>query len=480
MKKIFLALLIAAMMLSSAALADSRVAQLDNRLFLSLGGLIAVDESGVETLDNHEIKYLQSDGESLYYVTVDAINEDDHQETLVRMDAGGNSEIIGEERFYGASFSYLGDYSQLTDYAFAPGYGDLSVYGDYIYFIGANDTPGSYITVANDWGELSGEYEIRYESNSSVYRMNKDGSNLIELIPDLGNGQAHMDVSNGVIAVATCWRNAVYAYDFSDFRLYDLDGNLIREIENNTESRHNWIYKEDCEFTCIVNAVHTDGGRVYASLGDSEGDFVNGRLTDMDDPNHTLALEAFYTPSVIADDGVAMFTSDAQDAFWDETIMDSLRLYWENGMDSRDVADIPYEFAEYGAMYLDRVGDMLYLTNGTQAIRASINGGSVEMLGENGFGEVEEFAPADSGWYYLPDGDTHLYTEDELSGFDKETLGFMRNEILARHGYVFKKDKYKNHFGSQPWYAPNPDFAYSMLNETEMENIETIKKLEAK
>ena len=282
-----------------------------------------------------------------------------------------------------------------------------------------------------------------------------------------------MVVNNGVIAVATCWRNAVYAYDFSDFRLYDLNGNLIREIENTSADRHGWIYKEDCEFTCIVTNLQTDGERVYASLGDSEGDFASARLTNMDDPDHTLAYEVFYTPSVISDDGVSLLISDAEDEFWDEVMETSLRLYWENGMDSHVIANIPSDFVRY-TMYLDRIGDMLYLSNGGEMLRVSIDGGEIEWLTDAGFAAVI------SGSYFLPDSDARLYSAEELSAYDKETLGFMRNEILARHGYVFKKDKYKNHFGAQDWYTPNPDFAYSMLNEIEMANVETIKKLEAK
>ena len=478
MKKVLFALLLAAMLLSSA-LADSRVAQLDGRLYLSLSGLLAADESGVELLDDCEIKYLQSDGENLYYVAVYDVDDDAHNEALIRMDASGNTHSVSADRFYGAEYAYTDTYSQLTDYTFYPGFGDMTVYGDYIYFIGANGVPGSYFTVANDWGELSGEYETRYASSSSVYRMNKDGSNLVELIPDLGNAQAHMDIANDTIAVASCWRNSVYAYDFSDFRLYDLDGKLIREIENTGDNRHSWIYKDDCEFTCIVNHIQTDGQRIYASLSDSEGDFASSRLTDMDDPDHTLALEAFFTPSVIADDGVAMLTSDAEDNFWDEIMETSLKLYWEDGVDSHVIAPVPYDFARY-EMHLDRVDDMLYLSNGEEMLRVSISGGELEQLGHFGF-ETADFAEtASEGSYFLPDSDVRLYTEEELSGYDKETLGYMRNEILARHGYVFKKEHYKNHFGSQSWYTPNPDFYYGLLSDVEMQNVETIKALEAK
>ena len=54
----------------------------------------------------------------------------------------------------------------------------------------------------------------------------------------------------------------------------------------------------------------------------------------------------------------------------------------------------------------------------------------------------------------------------------------MRNEILARHGYPFKKEAYRNHFESMPWYTRDENFEYGMLNSIEMKNVETIKAIE--
>lgn len=81
-------------------------------------------------------------------------------------------------------------------------------------------------------------------------------------------------------------------------------------------------------------------------------------------------------------------------------------------------------------------------------------------------------------FYLLPESDVRLIEKEELKDADKETLALMRNEILARHGYPFKKAQYQEYFGSQIWYEENPDFDYNMLSKIEMENVETIKKLE--
>ena len=39
--------------------------------------------------------------------------------------------------------------------------------------------------------------------------------------------------------------------------------------------------------------------------------------------------------------------------------------------------------------------------------------------------------------YLIPDSNTRYLTEDELWQWDYESLGYIYNEIFARHGYVF-------------------------------------------
>ena len=82
------------------------------------------------------------------------------------------------------------------------------------------------------------------------------------------------------------------------------------------------------------------------------------------------------------------------------------------------------------------------------------------------------------GAFMLPDSDVYLFSAEELEIYSAGELALMRNEILARHGYVFQKEGYREYFSSQSWYTENPDFSHDQLNSVEMENIETIKSLE--
>lgn len=87
-------------------------------------------------------------------------------------------------------------------------------------------------------------------------------------------------------------------------------------------------------------------------------------------------------------------------------------------------------------------------------------------------------ASTTTGNYLIPDSDSRLLTEAELSQYDKDTLALIRNEILARHGYPFIKQVYRTYFEEQDWYVRNENFTYNSLNSIEMENVELIKKME--
>lgn len=83
-------------------------------------------------------------------------------------------------------------------------------------------------------------------------------------------------------------------------------------------------------------------------------------------------------------------------------------------------------------------------------------------------------------YFIIPDSNTRYLSKSELYGYDKYTLSLIRNEIFARHGYIFKKEEYKNYFNSMPWYSPDSSFkgTTSELNSIERYNVELIKSLE--
>jgi hypothetical protein len=74
-----------------------------------------------------------------------------------------------------------------------------------------------------------------------------------------------------------------------------------------------------------------------------------------------------------------------------------------------------------------------------------------------------------------PQGSSRVLSSSDLSGLSKQELKIMRNEIYARHGYIFKTAEMKAYFANQGWYQGQFDEVASKLTSIEQQNIELIK-----
>jgi hypothetical protein len=78
----------------------------------------------------------------------------------------------------------------------------------------------------------------------------------------------------------------------------------------------------------------------------------------------------------------------------------------------------------------------------------------------------------------FPEGSTRLLTNADLYGKSSWDLRIMRNEIFARHGYIFKRPGLRRYFSSQPWYTPRYADVSGFLSITEKQNVEFLKRHE--
>lgn len=453
--------------------------------------------------------YIQRYGDTLYFVDEQLTDADAdvYTHTLYAMDASGNVKQLGESRKKAYQIAFDEGFSYITDLTQFNGYGDMTVYQDHIYFIGTDDTVGSYTTHSKYWDGGDSDFTSNYEGTACVYRMDLDGGNLVKLIGNLGNGAAHLAIANDRIAVSSCYMNNFFVYDFVNFMLCDMDGNVLKTYENPADITESSGYMEGAQYQLIVQGILTDGEEIYASLSDSEGDFASSRFVKVSDIDHELYLEAYFVPSLRAENGAFVyFTSAAQDVYWDDNMSSTLTLrVYENG-ESRILAYIPEQYGEGWNQRLAIIGDQVYYIGDQVMLSVPLSGGEVMRL-ENGafvsapecnseyFENTANAAVAIIGgadgptaifvaekenedFYFLPDSNTREYSRSELEQYDTEMLGFMRNEILARHGYPFKKEAYRTYFEGMSWYTRNEDFEYNMLNAIEMANVETIKAIE--
>ena len=73
-----------------------------------------------------------------------------------------------------------------------------------------------------------------------------------------------------------------------------------------------------------------------------------------------------------------------------------------------------------------------------------------------------------SNSYIFPQSSTIRLTRAQVQSLSNYQLGIARNEIYARHGYIFKLDTFRRYFESQDWYVPR----YSNQNSITLSSIE--------
>ncbi len=97
--------------------------------------------------------------------------------------------------------------------------------------------------------------------------------------------------------------------------------------------------------------------------------------------------------------------------------------------------------------------------------------------GEYGPMLPEENGPDLMGWHTEASKKV-LYSKD-LEAYTSKDLKYMRNEIFARYGYIFKEGgEMHSYFSKQDWYHPQYNDVSTFLTEIEKRNIETILKAE--
>ncbi len=83
---------------------------------------------------------------------------------------------------------------------------------------------------------------------------------------------------------------------------------------------------------------------------------------------------------------------------------------------------------------------------------------------------------AGAGLY--PEGSQRNLSYDDVQYLSSRDLKIMRNEIFARHGYIFKTSDMIQHFSEQSWYRPLNNDVTAYLSKIEKENVNFIKQYE--
>lgn len=135
-----------------------------------------------------------------------------------------------------------------------------------------------------------------------------------------------------------------------------------------------------------------------------------------------------------------------------------------------------YAFYNFGATNSASETEVESSVEETEENKQDIEGETTEELNEEEV-PVEEESTESNPSYFFPSDRVYI-TESDLYGKTKSEVAFMRNEIYARHGYIFKTEPYKTYFPQQDWYEPNPYFNENSFNTVEKANKNFLVKYE--
>ena len=133
-----------------------------------------------------------------------------------------------------------------------------------------------------------------------------------------------------------------------------------------------------------------------------------------------------------------------------------------------------------GHPYID--AEIIILDNGEGGTGDSAESGSTEESTSDEDAGAESEPETMELEYIFPDSDSRYLTEDELIDLDSAALKLARNEIFARHGYIFKDKGLQEYFNSTTWYkgtVKGEDFNMEKeFNDYERENVALIGDIE--
>jgi len=98
---------------------------------------------------------------------------------------------------------------------------------------------------------------------------------------------------------------------------------------------------------------------------------------------------------------------------------------------------------------------------GTSDLTVTLAPGCEELLGYDGV---------------LADG--YALTPEDLVSQKPGQLSFLRNEVFARYGRSFNKEKFAKHFAKKSWYEANKHYDDGVLTEVDKKNLALIKSFE--
>ena len=333
---------------------------------------------------------------------------------------------------------------------------DFRVDNDFIYYKGAIftgkitfDLPqkSGYFFVSN--GKLQGETEINYKLTGTkkvqVYEEGKlmqltQTENNVTTVVDYSDDPASID-NRKIVKVATKYDKNSYSMDF-----VTLDG----EIKKDGKTLKDLEVKEEDYQKYVSGVVGENGGvyKIYYSFDNSTGEVSETRykLDSKKQKSEILSgVRKLSEINMVLENGMTLFR----------------RIMSATGESATPAATTPVP----GQSGQPAAPD----PNATNSANTTNPANPPAQSGQD-----EDLATLDRVY----DEVMHKNNENILKTFSKQKLGYIRNTLFAKKGYIFTKNlEYANYFSKKSWYQGryNTD---NLLNKEEQKFVEIIQKYE--
>ena len=333
---------------------------------------------------------------------------------------------------------------------------DFRVDNDFIYYKGAIftgkitfDLPqkSGYFFVSN--GKLQGETEINYKLTGTkkvqVYEQGKlmqltQTENNVTTVVDYSDDPASID-NRKIVKVATKYDKDSYSMDF-----VTLDG----EIKKDGKTLKDLEVKEEDYQKYVSGVVGENGGvyKIYYSFDNSTGEVSETRykLDSKKQKSEILSgVRKLSEINMVLENGMTLFR----------------RIMSATGESATPAATtpVPGQSGQPAAP----------APNATNSANTTNPANPPAQSGQD-----EDLATLDRVY----DEVMHKNNENILKTFSKQKLGYIRNTLFAKKGYIFTKNlEYANYFSKKSWYQGryNTD---NLLNKEEQKFVEIIQKYE--
>lgn len=333
---------------------------------------------------------------------------------------------------------------------------DFRVDNNFIYYKGAIftgkitfDLPqkSGYFFVSN--GKLQGETEINYKLTGTkkvqVYEEGKlmqltQTENNVTTVVDYSDDPASID-NRKIVKVATKYDKNSYSMDF-----VTLDG----EIKKDGKTLKDLEVKEEDYQKYVSGVIGENGGiyKIYYSFDKSTGEVTETqyKLDSKKQKSETLSgIRKLSEINTVFENGMTLFR----------------RIMSATGESATPAATtpVPGQSGQPAAP----------APNATNSANTANPANPPAQSGQD-----EDLATLDRVY----DEVMHKNNENILKTFSKQKLGYIRNTLFAKKGYIFTKNlEYANYFSKKSWYQGryNTD---NLLNKEEQKFVEIIQKYE--